>query len=85
MQELRNLKDITTLGRVSPQVPALLRPFGDVSTPRQEAGSVDAGGNTESAGEPWTGASAGVRKPEDWETPLSADEIRLGLAQGEIK
>ena len=36
------------------------------------------------SGESWSGKSAGVRKPEAWETPLSASEIAHGLTEGVI-
>lgn len=56
--------------------------FGAVGLPEQKTGDHDAGGHRAVQGEPWPGASVGVRRPETGETPLSPAEVRFGYMRG---
>lgn len=52
---------------------------GAVNEARQASGVGDVGGHRAAAGEPWPGASVGVRAPFPGETPLSIDEVGVFL------
>lgn len=56
----------------------LLRPRHEYAS-QQRAGENDACGHRAAAGEPWPGASVGVRAPFPGETPLSPAEVGVLL------
>jgi hypothetical protein len=55
---------------------------GAVSAPEQDPRESDARSHRAISGEPWPGASLGVRAPSPFETPLSLTEVMFGKMRG---
>lgn len=61
---------------------AVLRPAGAQCAPGQAPSERDAGSDCEISGKPFAGRRVGVRAPTLDETPLSVEEVRVGLREG---
>ncbi len=61
-------------------VPGLLRTAGAEYAPEQAAGIRHARGHRALQGQPWPGRDIGVRGPDGEETPLSHEEVLVGVA-----
>jgi hypothetical protein len=84
MPSLRIIEKTKAQWGLSDAVPGVLRTAGAEYASEQGAGRIDAGCDRAQSIEPWPGASVGVRRPEAWETRLSASEIAVGLTSGVI-
>lgn len=82
MQTLSNRINKPTVGRVQLSMHPMLFPPAVDHASQQNPRSGDAGGDLSLPREPWPGARSGVRAPRFGETPLSAEEVKLGLALG---
>ncbi len=63
-------------------VRSVLRPAGVECAPRQAPSVSDVGCDFEISGKPFAGRRFGVRAPTPDETPLSVEEVRIGLRAG---
>ena len=84
MPAMRFIQTTATQWGLRTSVPRLLYSAGAQCISEQATGCGDAGSDREVSCEPWPGASAGVRRPEAWETKLSESEIAVGLMSGVI-
>lgn len=82
MSTLRILQTTAHQWAIPAEMPGVLHAPGAQRSPGQTAGVRVAGSHRATAGEPWPGASVGVRRPFAWETPLSAAEVAHAFAEG---
>ncbi len=61
---------------------AVLRPAGAQCAPGQAPSVSHVGSDCEISGKPFAGRRVGVRAPTPDETPLSVEEVRIGLRAG---
>ncbi len=67
---------------LSVSVPGVLHTSGDDGASRQAPGVSIARSHRALSAESWPGASAGVRRPSSWETPLSLAEVAHAVQEG---
>jgi hypothetical protein len=82
MQLMRIICTTANQWSLQPFLPSVLHALGSERLPEQAPRRSDAIGYRAVQGEPWTGASVGVRAPWPGETQLSAAEVGHGLRVG---
>lgn len=82
MPSMRIVQATASLWGLPNAVPGVLRTSGVERTPEQTTRQRDARSYRALTGEPWPGASVGVRAPWTGETPLNGAEIVQGLREG---
>ena len=84
MQSLRIIKVTATQWGLPNAVPRLLCTACAERAPGQKTGQRYVGSDRALQAGPWPGADFGARPPEIDETPLSLDEVFVGLRDGVI-
>jgi hypothetical protein len=84
MQSLRSVENLQKQWDVSDDLPGMLHTPGTFRCAGQTPSVRIAGSHRALQGEPWPGKSAGIRRPENWETKLSDSEVAHAIAHNLI-